>query len=377
MVGCAVYQPDEKVIFQSQDAPEVNFAKAEELEKAMAQLLEMGVPGVALSVASPSGNWSKALGFTKIEGRIPMQTCHLHYLQSIAKTYMAVAILKLREMGKLDLDKTIDQYLSPEYLQYLKATDKITVRMLLNHTSGLPEYNSHPINISKLLQEPERLIPTREYFKSIRKSKMRFEPGARFLYTNLNYEILALIGDQLTGDHAQFISQIIFKPLELNETYYRYEANYLKYEALNNAYWDRHSDGIIENVSLMQRINVASMIGDDGIVSTPRDAVLFLKGLMEGKVIDQESLRLMKEWVKDKNGLSAYGLGLDIARFAEKEAYGHSGGGLGAGCQLYYFPHNQTYFFLGINLGTITDSPIHQKALPVLAKIHQILADLE
>ena len=119
-------------------------------------------------------------------------------------------------------------------------------------------------------------------------------------------------------------------------------------------------NSILENASVLQRNNVMALVGDDGIVATPRDAVKFLKGLMEEKLISASSLNRMRSWVNDSKGNPTYGLGLDHATFAGHIAYGHSGGGIGAGCQLYYFPEKRLYIFIGINLGTVTESPIHK-----------------
>ncbi|MEO0340554.1 MAG: serine hydrolase, partial [Bacteroidota bacterium] len=163
------------------------------------------------------------------------------------------------------------------------------------------------------------------------------------------------------------------QPLGLQTTYYQNEAGYLEYPELYNAYWDRHADGYIENISFLQRKNVSEMVGDDGIVATPRDAVRFLKGLFEYRLLKQETLQLMQEWASYANGGLAYGLGLDYAKFAGKIAYGHSGGGIGAGCQLYYFPEDDIYWFVGINLGTVTESPIHDRVAPKLEQLHQAI----
>jgi D-alanyl-D-alanine carboxypeptidase len=185
--------------------------------------------------------------------------------------------------------------------------------------------------------------------------------------------LLALIADSITGNHARFITKEVFDPLGLTDTFYRNERGYINYPLLVNTYWDRYSNAIVENVSRMQQTNVASLVGDDGIVATPGDAVLFLKGLMEGNVLSHETLQLMKTWVNDKAGKPTYGLGLDYATFNNKKAYGHSGGGLGSGCNLYYFPDQNIYVFIAINLGTITDSPIFKKAEPTLDKFFEIL----
>lgn len=354
---------------------EFGYSKANNIQQALGKLTQAGVPGVAMAVYSDEGWWVNATGYAKIEGRIPMQTCHLLYLQSISKTYMAVAILKLYEMGKIDLDAPIAGYLPGKYIRHITDADKIPVRMLLNHTSGLPEYNYQPAYVSYLLQHPEHKFLPEDYLKYIDGKPLDFEPGSKYSYRNINYVILALIADVITGDHARFISETIFQPLVLNNTYYRDDHGYLNYPTLVNAYWDRHSNGIIENASHLQRNNVASLIGDDGIVATPADAVKFLKGLMEGKLITPSTLELMKTWVSDRNGLPAYGLGLDHETFLGHEAFGHSGGGLGAGCQLHYFPEKGIYVFIGINLGTVTESIIHEKAAAIVDEIYAVLLE--
>ncbi len=69
------------------------------------------------------------------------------------------------------------------------------------------------------------------------------------------------------------------------------------------------------------------------------------------------------------------GLGLDYAIIREQPAYGHSGGGIGAGCELYFFPERDIYIFVGINLGTVTESPIHEKALEARNKLYDVLLE--
>ena len=375
LCSCSTYEQALKT--QCLDCPveQGNYKHADRLKPLFDELLSHGVPGVAVAIYSPEGSWEYASGLAKIEDRSPMTSGHLHYLQSIAKTYLAVAVLQLHEAGKITLDAPITQYLSTDQHKHITRAQDMTVRMLLNHTSGMAEYNSDPGYLAQLLQHPDRYFTAQDFLEVISGKPVMFEPGSRYAYCNMNYEVLALITDAITGDHTRFITEQILKPLALNATYYRNEAGYLTYDRLYNAYWDRYSDGILENVSQMQRTNVSTMVGDDGIVSTPMDAVLFLKGLVEQKLIKKETLAMMHEGFANDSGKVEYGLGLDHGVFADYPAVGHSGGGLGAGCQLYYFPHNDTYFFLGINMGTVTGSPIQDKALPVLNKVHAILAE--
>lgn len=343
------------------------------LENALSDIVSVGIPGIALAVYTNNTWWTGAKGYARIEDQTPMQTCNLQYLQSVAKLYMAVGILKLYEEGKIDLNAPITTYLKAEHSKHISKAESISVRMLLNHTSGIPEYNLVPLYITRLLQNPEAVFTPEDYLMYISGKALDFEPGSRYSYRNTNYVLLALMADAITGDHARYLDKVIVEPLALKNTFYRGSTNYLNYAELVNAYWDRYSNGIVENASKLQQNNVAALVGDDGIVATPEDAVKFLKGLMEGKLLQASTLDSMKVWAKDKKGNNAYGLGLDYTMLGGKVAYGHSGGGIGAGCQLYYIPEKNLYFFVGINLGTVTDSPLHKIAEPKIEKLYTIL----
>jgi D-alanyl-D-alanine carboxypeptidase len=372
--SCATYMQDLNVTTcTSSQELNPNYSKAKEIKQVIDQLVAEGVPGTALAIYSEEGWWTAASGVAKIESNTPMESCHLQYLQSVSKTYMAVGILKLYEQGKIDLQAPMTNYLPEKFARYITDGQRVTIQMLLNHTSGIPEYNFQPNYVAKLLQHPDHKFEPEDYLKYIEGKPLDFEPGSKFSYRNTNYVLLALIADAITGDHAAFLSETIFKPLGLVNTFYRHEPGYLDYPQLVNTYWDRYSTSIVENVSQMQRNNVASLIGDDGIVATPVEAVKFLRGLMEGQLLEPSTLNLMKTWVNDSKGNPAYGLGLDYTLFQDEVAYGHSGGGIGAGCNLYYFPKQKVYVFIGINLGTVTDSPIHKAAENTLKKFYETL----
>lgn len=362
--ACAPYVQELSITPCSETVENAPYPQAEQLNRAMRDLTLSGVPGVAMAVYSAHGWWTGSAGLAKIEDKTPMLPCHLQYLQSISKTYIAVAVMQLTEQGKIQLDHPITSYLAKEHSRTISKAETITVRMLLNHTSGVPEYNFAPEYVAYLLQHPDHKFQPEDYLGYINDKPLDYAPGSYYSYRNTNYVLLALMLDALTGDHTQYISEHIFAPLGLRNTFYRYEKNYPEYPTIMNTYWDRYSDGILENVSQMQRNNVATLIGDDGIITTPVDAVLFLRGLMEGKLVSPATLAHMQVWAKDKNGKPRYGLGLAIHDVNGQVAIGHTGGGIGAGCELYYYPEKQMYSFIGINLGTVTDSPLHRVAEP-------------
>ncbi len=351
----------------------LNYSKAKAFQAILEELTQLGVPGSAMAIYSSEGWWTSSAGYAKIEDKTVMQPCYLMHLQSVAKTYMAVSILKLKEEGKIDIEQPITTYLPAKFSKYISTPEKITVKMLLNHTSGMPEYNLSPTFVALILQHPSHHFEAEDYLSYIQDRPLDFEPGSKYSYRNTNYVLLSLISDAITGDHARYIRENVFKPIGLTQTFYRGSEGYINYPHLVNSYWDRHSDSIVENISVLQNSSVASCVGDDGIVATSIEAVKFLKGLMEGKIISSTSLELMKTWVNGKDGKPTYGYGLDHATFVGHTGYGHSGGGVGAGCQLYYFPEKNIYLFVGVNLGTLTESPLHQAVEKVIEKIYSTL----
>lgn len=351
-----------------------NHPKSQRISKILKELTQNGCPGASIAILNDDGWWLKSEGLASLEDESPMTNEHLHYLQSVAKTYMAVAVLKLYENGKLQLDKPITQYLDSKVSQMIQRADEITVRMLLNHTSGIPEYNFNPNYTATLLQHPETVFKGEDYISYIKGKSLDFEPGSRYSYRNSNYVLLSLIVDKVTGDHGDFIRKQIFEPLNLKNTYYQISPEKLTGEKLPNSYWDRYSDGILEDVSFVQQQNVAYMVGDDGIVTTTQEAILFLKGLLEGKLLQEATLKEMMTWVM-RDGKPAYGLGLASNEIAGERFYGHSGGGLGAGCELRYFPDKRLYMFIAINIGTVTGSRLHVKLIETREELYRVLLE--
>ncbi len=324
---------------------------------------EMGIPGLALTVyTEETGFWSHAEGLSNIENGIALTNDHLFYLQSVSKTYMAVVILQLYEEGKLDLDDLLTKYLDQNWLTDKKGVDKITLRMLLNHTSGLPEYNYDPILVSKILHEPQKVLSVEELLSHIKGKPMDFEPGSKYSYRNTNYEVLSLVADKITGDHIAYMEKHIFKRLGLSSTFYLSKDNIDLELNIADAYWDVLLESIPVNISKLQRVNVSSMKGDDGIVTSTKDAVLFLKGLISGKLLRPTTLESMQEFVLNEAGDKRYGLGIQYYDLDVTYALGHSGGGIGAGCVLLYLPELNAIVFMATNFNTMMESPIRKKA---------------
>lgn len=339
------------------------FSKAKVLDSILKHFTTDMLPGASLAVYSEAeGWWAGAQGYADLERKLPMTNCHLQYLQSVSKSYMAVEILQLHEQGKIDLDAPMTKYLPAKYSRYIKNASSVTIRMLLNQTSGVPEYNEAPAFVSNVMLHPLQNFSSEDCLRAINGADPQFAPGSKYKYTNTNYLLLALIGDAITGDHAAYIKKNIFKPLGLNNSYYSKDLNYLKGLSLPQSYWDVFNNGIAVNTTPFQQMTVACSKGDDGIVCTTTDAVKYLKGLMEGKLLTEESMKEMMEFVKDEKGNKRYGMGMIYFDLGGLPAYGHGGGGIGAGCGLLYVPSHKVYVFMATNIGCFIDSKLSAKA---------------
>jgi CubicO group peptidase (beta-lactamase class C family) len=154
-----------------------------------------------------------AAGWKNRENKIPADPHSLFKIASVSKLYVAVAISKLVRDGRLSLDKTLADYL-PELKGRIENVDKITLRMMVQHRSGIPNYtDSHNYWVAPKESDKERL-------ELVLDLPANFQPGEDYEYSNTNYLLLSKIMDTVLGyNHFQFIQEKVLIPLNLNHTF--------------------------------------------------------------------------------------------------------------------------------------------------------------
>lgn len=154
-----------------------------------------------------------ASGWHNRETKIPARPDALFKIASISKLYDAVAVTKLVKDGRLSLDKTLAEYL-PELKGRIEHADQITLRLMIQHRSGIPNFTDAPNFWA---------TPTQTYEESlalILDQPANFEPGEDYQYCNTNYLLINKIMDDALGyDNFQFIQEEILNPLNLKHTY--------------------------------------------------------------------------------------------------------------------------------------------------------------
>jgi len=283
------------------------------------RMREKHLPGLAIGIVH-EGNlmWGKGYGMANVEQSIPVTLDTRFRIASITKTFTAVAILQLRDAGKLRLDDPVSDYLDWFNLQY-EAAPPITIRHLLTHTSGLPRDASVPHWTDNVFQSWDEVITT------TRQRKPVLPPLKDFGYSNLGYSLLGGIIEKVSGEAwADYIQKHILDPLEMSDTIVtpngsepNLATGYLK---LDDQY-ARPSAPFAATNGFSASASMASSVND--LVKYAR----FHLGLEDSGVLSSHTLREMHtvHWL-NSDWQGGYGLGTFVNRIGSWVISGHSGG---------------------------------------------------
>lgn len=170
--------------------------------------------GIVVAVQSPRGTWTGAYGESDPAAGTPMTVDVHHRVGSITKTFTGTIVLQLAERGMLSLDDTISQYVDG-----VTYGDRITLRMLLDMTSGISSYSLDPTFQQDLFSETQRVWTPDETIAIGLALPPRFEPGAQFDYSNTNFELLGTVIEQVTGrPFDEVLNAEVVAPLGLTST---------------------------------------------------------------------------------------------------------------------------------------------------------------
>ncbi len=207
-----------------------------------------------------------AAGWHDRKNKIPANPHALFKIASITKLYVAVATAKLVKEGRLSLDKTLADYF-PELAGRIEYSDKITLRMMLQHRSGIPNFVDHPDYWAK---PPKNKQETLDYALDL---PADFEPGKDYGYSNTNYMLISdLIDKVLSYRHQQYIKEEILIPLGLNHTYGSLSEVDID-DVMSGYYVGFEEDFKTDDTGLM--------------LATAEDVGIFLRALNDGSVFNE------------------------------------------------------------------------------------------
>lgn len=334
--------------------------KSVKFQSIIDKYVRKGFPGIALLIKDSSGVWCGASGKADIAKRIEMEPCHVNKVASLTKIFMGVLAFKLAEEGTIDLDKLISDYLSEKDLKDIANADQVTVRQLMNHTTGIFDVITDNSFYLSVLNDPPAYRDQYDILKFVRGRKPAFEAGSQEGYSNTNTLLLSMVIDKATGQsHAKLLKQKVIDALGLHDSYYYYHDP-LPANKVAQGYYDLFNNGTLVNVS---SYNTGSGNGYTGLYTNVFDILTFSEALFEKRtLISANSLNQMLNFDKPlSNGEDRY-LGAGCMKDfvmrsnVDEYAYGHRGRDLGYSADMFYFPiKGQTLIFI-MNYGTDGDS---------------------
>jgi CubicO group peptidase (beta-lactamase class C family) len=182
---------------------------------------EEGIPGLAVVIVrGEQVVYEKGFGITSLDDPTPVSHRTVFDLASVSKSFTALGVLLLRDDGLIELDSPLSLYLPDFHLDDRQLSDKITVRHLLNQTSGLPAVSTEPLAFYNGIDAMEEMVA------ALGDIKLDINPGGAFEYANLNYALLGALIEEVSGQTFEdYMQQRVFSPLGLtNTTLYPDEA---------------------------------------------------------------------------------------------------------------------------------------------------------
>ncbi|AFZ18650.1 serine hydrolase domain-containing protein [Allocoleopsis franciscana] len=273
------------------------------------------------------GYWTAASGFAEPKTRTPMSVDGQFYIYSITKTFTAIAILQLAQNQKLSLDEPVTNWL-PD----LPFPPSVTIRRLLNHTSGVPNYVSLETYLPAVEESPSVPWSYNKVLELTCHRKLDFEPGSSWRYSNTGYMLLLKVIEAVNGDtFANVLQNNIFNFLGLEKTYVATEID--TGDLVPGFSRELNSNRLMENVIPKYH---PGWCATGVIVSTTSDVVQFYDSIFSEKLISAEQLGDMLQPILTDEPPSSffrkpcYGLGVMLDPESEYgKKIGHGGGGPG------------------------------------------------
>jgi D-alanyl-D-alanine carboxypeptidase len=333
-------------------------------------------PGATLAVVLPSGeSFGLAVGFSDRETRTAMKPTDRMPAGSVGKTFAAATALQLIKEGKIGLDDKIEKYLGHEqWFPRLPNAKDITVRQLMNHTSGLVRYEFKEQFTKDLTANPDKVWKPAELVAYLLDEKASFEAGKGWDYSDTNYIVLGMIIEKVTGrkfyDEA---NRRLLKPLKLSDTIPqdgpRLKGVVQGYAGPNNPFGG--TDAMLVNGKFS--VNPQFEWTGGGYVSTAHDLARWAKMFYEGKAFSPDLLPQVVEGVSAPmlGRESKYGLGAIIRKTPAGTSYGHSGFFPGYMTDMMYYPEQKIAVAVQVNtsVGRSLGKPLSRVLVEVMDEI--------
>jgi D-alanyl-D-alanine carboxypeptidase len=316
------------------NAPRFDPDLARRLQRALRDALRdpsVHAPGAILHVGSPRlGAWTGVAGLGRVAPDVPMRPADRFRAGSIAKPFVSTVVLQLAERGRLSLDARLPEVLPGSVIDRFPTAPDITVRMLLGHRSGIPEWDLPAVD-EQIARDPGKVWTVAEFLDLAAAQPPVFAPGTGFFYSNTDYNLLGLIVERITGGSwRDEVTRSVVRPLRLTRTSLPAPGDRSIPGA--HAYGYGELDATTVDLTRVDP-SIADAAGGGALVTTVGDLARFVDALFQGRLFrSPQTLRQMLAIApaQDVGGLVGYGLGIERRVLpGGTELIGHLGGAAG------------------------------------------------
>ncbi|WP_404199971.1 serine hydrolase domain-containing protein [Streptomyces tauricus] len=281
-----------------------------------------GPPGAIAVLKRGSHTQVFRAGVAKVGTDRPIQATDHMRIASTAKAFSGAVALRLVDTGDLRLNDTLGKVLP----RPPRAWHRVTLRQLLNHTSGLPDFSAAPEFLALVTENPRRHFDSRRLLDFVADEPLAFRPGSRYEYSNSDNIAVALMAEAVTDRrYEDLLDELVYRPLELRSTSlpqgFRMPRPYMHG-------YDVTGQNPPEDVS--EVLSASGVWASGGIISTPKDMTAFIRGYAGGKLISDRTRHQQRNWVDGASEPAGPGknkAGLAIFRYTTRcgVVLGHTG----------------------------------------------------
>lgn len=333
------------LIFKEGNSQIFDSVYAQKLQTALNNLKSgNGIVGMSAAVYVPGqGIWKGTAGIS--EPGVNITSDMVFAIGSITKNFIATIILQLAEADSLSINDQLYKWLP----HYDNVDSNITIKQLLNHTSGIYNYTDNPAFSAALNSDLNRLWQPEELMQFV--AVPNFPAGTSWRYCNTNYLLLGMIIKKITRTSlSEQLRTRFFTPLGMTETYV-FSQDTMNIPFAHN--WiDLNGDGIKDDASFIPRTAIFSAAGAAGeLISRPDNLLKWSRNLYKGVFLSQSSLNQMLTFVNaNAAGGNGYGLGTIRYNVGGKTCYGHGGNIFGYSSAIIYYPQDSICMALTMNI---------------------------
>jgi len=294
------------------------------------------IPGLSVGLIKGDFTWTRGFGWADLENQAPAKPESSYRLASVTKTITAVAVLKLVEEGKIDLDAEIQTYVP----YFPRKKWPVTVRQLLGHLGGISHYKDY--DVEGHLKDPKN---TRQALAIFQDFDLVAEPGTKYNYSSYGYNLLGAAIEGASGlSYGKFIRTRIFEPLGMTDSRMDDPLEIIP----NRVRGYQLVKGDLKN---SEYVDISSRFAAGGTRSTVLDLLKYARGIMKGQILKETTWREMFAPLSLCSGiLTGYGLGWGVRPWNGHFAVSHSGAQPETRTQLLIIPADDFAVAIACNL---------------------------